>query len=383
MNDEPERLRPRPAPHSADPAADVPSPRPRHSPAVAGVESVGEPELVETTSAPRSGRRLPRVLSGRGVFAGRSGRVTAIACVMAGVAVFAVARATEPTDARAQRPGSATASAPANDVRALLTDPSAAQAYIAAASSEVVIVSESDYRNLDAALESGLSVTTGAFQTRFRDALTGANAQARRANHGSTNIDVLQVGIGQVSSDGNQAKVLIFARLRQTGDDVDTGSANTLVTLTPTLVRKGDQFLISDLEQGVNAGVPPGTTGLRAAAEAARSEVVNTLTYSRADFAADLARVQQGATAALGKQLSGNAAALKSMLSKGNYDLSGAVTSIAAQGTGGNTASFLVAATGSRLPTKGAPTVVTNGRYLVSVQLVAGSWLATAVTPVG
>lgn len=358
MSEDPDAIRPRPVPSAGEPEQAA-GPRPRHA----------RPE----GDAGRSGRAL-----------GWAGRTLAVLCVGAGVAVFVVARSDGSTPATPRPAGShaSTTPGPVADDRALLTDPSTAQAYVAAATSEIVIVSNSDYRDLDNTLSAGLSVTTGAFQTRFRDALTGASAQARRASHNTTDLDVLQVGIGQVSRGGDEAKVLVFGRLHQGGDNVDAGSADTVVTLCLTLVRNGNQFLISDLEQGTNAGLPPGTTGLNAAAEAARSEIVNILTYSRADFAADLARAQQGATGLLRSQLANGAAALQARLGNGKYDLSGAVTSIAARQVAGESATFLVAASSTQIMDAGQAPAPAELRYVVSVQRVSGTWLVSSATPV-
>lgn len=367
------RPRPRPRPTDRPLGGEPGSAEP--APAGAGTEvgTAGQASADSSEPPPTPGGGRRRVVL--------AGRVLAVICVAAGVAVFVTARAASSSQAVPR--ASTSASAAQVDDRALLTDPDLAQSYVAAALSEIVIVSESDYRTLDDALAAGLSVTTGAYEARYRAALTGASAQQRIANHTITSIDVLQAGIGQITDGGNQAKVLVFGRLHQTGDDVASGAEDTPVTLCLTLVRRGQQTLISDLSQGANAGLPPGTQGVQAAAEAARAEVVNTLSYSRADFAADLARAQAGATGALKTQLSDAAAALQASLTKGNYDLAGTVTSVAMQQVAGDTAAVLVSAEAERVSGGGQPQSSAVERYVVNVERASGAWLVSSIDPVG
>ena len=95
--------------------------------------------------------------------------------------------------------------------------------------------------------------------------------------------------------------------------------------------RSATRFLISTLDEDANAGLPPGTAGLRRAAEAGAGEIVDLLTFRRARFAADqqarARRGDRGCAADLARRL----AATRAAMDKGGYDLSGAVTAVAVE----------------------------------------------------
>jgi len=304
--------------------------------------------------------------------------VLAVLCVAAGVTVFVVARHHD--TARAEPNPAPVVN---TDPRARLDDPAAAQAFVSAAVTEVVTVTASDYRRLDDTLQAGLSITTGAYRAHFTAALTGAGATERRSTHSITSFEVLRSGIGTMSADGRTAKVLIVGQVHQSADDIAASDRSVLATLCLTLVKKGNRYLISNLAQDSNAGLPPGTAGLAAAAEAARSEVVDTLSYRRADFAGDLARARAGATGALLAQITSRADATRSRMTKGRYDLAGKVTAIAAQQVTDDAALFLVAATGTRVADDGATTTDADARYSVLVQRSGTTWAVGSITSIG
>jgi len=289
--------------------------RPRPSPRPA------EPEPADDLKPAARGRARRLLTAG---FA-----LVSVLLIAAGVVVFVLARRHDDR-APAATPTPSGTPATVVDVRARLTDPDSAQAYVSAAVTEVVAVTESDYRRLDATLSAGLSVTTDPFRSKFEQALTGTGAAQRRAAHQVTSLDVLAAGIGRTSANGNQADVLVFGRLRQSGADIAAADRSVVIGLRLTLVRRGHQYLISDLVQGANAGLPPGTTGLQSAAEAAREGVL-------------------------------------SMLSK--HQLRGSVTAIAAQQVSDAGAVFLIAAG--------------DGYYTVTVQRAGTGWRASSITAVG
>jgi len=182
---------------------------------------------------------------------------------------------------------------------------------------------------------------------------------------------------------GNRAKVLIFARLHQSGDDIAAGDRSVVITLCLTLVKHGDQYLIARMVADADAGLPPGTTGLRAAAEAARAEVVDYLSYRRSAFTADLARAKARATGALLRQLTTQAPKTLARMKAGKYDLRGSVVAIAARQVSDDSAVFLVAATGTRVADDGTSSRDTDGHYAVTVQRSGHSWQVSSITPVG
>lgn len=320
---------------------------------------------------------------------------TAAAIVAAGgVAVFAVAapgHETRPqsnrsptggrsSDVAATRSGSPSPSA--HVTGAYLTDPDLALSFLAGAASDLAAVTSYDYRHLDDALTVGLSVTTGAYQDAYRAALSGPVADEARTDHVVQTFQQLAAGIGEIDADGTHAKVLVFGEQTRTDDQHD-GARTSTVTLTATIEHSGSSYLISGLaSSGTNAGLPPGSADLTFAAEAGRAEVVNTLSYGRATFAADEQRALDGAIDPLRSQIARTAHDTKTALAAGHYDLSGTVTGVAIQSAQGTRVELLVAATGYQVAENGTRSPDTDGRYEVSVVMAGGRWVTRSITPI-
>jgi hypothetical protein len=279
----------------------------------------------------------------------------------------------------------ATSSAPTDQPKvtgASLADPDRALSFLAGAASDLAAVTSYDYRHLDDALSVGLSVTTGAYRTAYQQALTGPVADDARAHHVVQSFQELAAGIGAIDASGTDAKVLVFG-LQSRTDDTAGGTHSTVVTLTATIRHSGDAYLISALDtSGSNAGLPPGSPDLTYAAEAARAEVVNSLSYTRTDFGADLQRALDGAIDPLRGQLAHTAHATKQAITDGGYDLTGTVTAVAVRSAEGNRVELLVAATGYQVADDGTRTAVTDGRYDVSTVMVDGRWTTSGITPI-
>jgi hypothetical protein len=263
---------------------------------------------------------------------------------------------------------------------ARLVDPNAATAFMAAASSDIAAVTSYDYRHLDDALSAGLGVTTGEYRQAYRSALTGELAATAKADRVVHEFQVLDTGIGEFSDGGRRAKVLIFGRQVVTDRSTPAGGKTALLTLCATMERQGSRYLISNLEQDANAGLPPGSPELSAAGEAARAGVVNVLTYSRANFDADLRRALTAAVDPLRTELRQSAAATRSALTKGRYDLTGVVTAIAVKNAAAHAVTLLVAAESSRLSGTGGAASVSQVRYEVTVTDTGGSWAASRIS---
>ncbi|HEX3335098.1 MAG TPA: hypothetical protein VHS54_01475, partial [Jatrophihabitans sp.] len=264
---------------------------------------------------------------------------------------------------------------------ARMAQPDLATAFIAGAVSDIVAVTSYDYRTLDEALNNGLAVTTGRYRESYRGAMTGVVAANARRNHTVQTFDVLRVGIGAITADGTEAKVLIFGSEHIDGAE-PAPAGDTPVTLCATIHRQGSSYLIGDLVEGANAGVPPGTSELPVAAEAGRAEVVNVLTYRRSDFAIDYAGALAGATGGLQRQIVLGGPRTRAAISSGRYDLLGSVTAVAVERAAGDTVTLLVAAAGTQVDDNGDATRATDGQYEVTVDRVAGQWLTSAITPV-
>lgn len=262
---------------------------------------------------------------------------------------------------------------------ALLAQPDAATSFIAGAASDIAAVTTYDYRTLDDALQAGSAVTVGAYRQAYRAALTGDLAATALQHHVVHTFETLELGVGQMNAAGTQAKVLIFGRERVSDDSTKGQAQVTPSTLCATIQREGNRYLISDLVQNANAGLPPGGPQLRVAAEAGRSEVVNLLSYRRADFDADVQRAEAGAVSPLKEQIASNAADTGAAMRKGNYDLSGSVTAVAVERASGDSVVMMVAAQSSRVVDGGAAPSVTSIRYVVTVTRTDQGWAVSQV----
>ncbi|MEO9138266.1 MAG: hypothetical protein ABI345_04305 [Jatrophihabitans sp.] len=281
------------------------------------------------------------------------------------------------------RPADGTAAGPTtvND-SAELTNQAQADAFVAGATSAVAAVTSYDYRDLDGAMSTGLAVTTGTYRNSYRASLQGALGDAARRDKLVQSFAVDRAGIGAVTANGRQARVLVFGVQTVTVDDGKGGVRATPLTLTATVVRSGTTYQISGLVVDANAGLPPGTAGLSDAAEAAREQVDNLLSYRRATFDADLERAQRYAVDPLASMLTAKAAATRSALLKGSYDLAGAVTAVAVERASGDTVVLLVAASGTKVTDSGARSELIDGRYEVTVVFFDGRWRTSIVDPV-
>lgn len=216
----------------------------------------------------------------------------------------------------------------------------------------------------------------------YRAALTGPGAAAARAHHVVQTFQQLAAGIGEIDATGTHAKVLVFGEQTRT-DDRHDGARTSTITLTATIERSGNTYLISGVDtSGTNAGLPPGSPDLTFAAEAGRAEVVNMLSYRRTGFAADLQRALDGAIDPLRSQIARTAPDTKAALTAGRYDLSGTVTGVAIQSAQGTRVALLVAATGYQVARDGTRTPETDGRYEVSVVRAGGRWVTSGVAPI-
>jgi hypothetical protein len=332
----------------------------------------------------RGDRRRQRVSERRATLRRRVPHALAWASVATGVVLFVVVF--NPNDATTTPPKAAAHTTKPRPVvtanGANLADPDLVSAFLGGAASDIAAVTSYDYRSLDDALNAGLAVTTGAYRTAYQEALTGDLARTALQQHVVHTFDLLDLGIGEINAAGTQAKVLVFGRQNVTDDSSGAQPLVSPVTLCATIRKQGDQFLISDLVEGASAGIPPGGPDLRIAAEAGRSEVVNLLSYRRANFELDLARALAGATAPLSDDIQSNAASTQAAMIKGNYDLSATVTAIAVQRADAGSVTLLVAVDANRVPDGSGEPVLTHPRYKVTVSRTLQGWAASRITPV-
>jgi hypothetical protein len=263
-----------------------------------------------------------------------------------------------------------------------LRDSVLATTFLGSASSDIAAVTTYDYRHLDDALSAGLAVTTGSYRQKYQLALTGDLARSAAAEHVVHTFEVLDVGIGGMSPDGTQARVLVFGRERIVDDRTGPDGEVSAITLCATIRRLGNRYLISELTQDTDPGLPPGGPDLRTAVAAARTEVVNLLSFRRAEFPADLQRALDGATTPLREQLQSDSPDLQAALESGNYDTSGAVTATAIVRADADTVSLLIVAQESRAVDDAAEPTVVNHRYEVTVTRTPSGWAASRVASV-
>ncbi|MBE7189364.1 hypothetical protein [Jatrophihabitans endophyticus] len=338
-----------------------------------------EDETTTETPAPRPGR-LARWAESGALGSRRAGPIALLAGIAAAavavvLVVVLIGRDGSPAPTSA-------APAPADDPQARLTYSARSQAFVAGATSDILSVTAYSYRSLQSDLYNGLAVTTGSYRARYRSALHGSLGSTARRLHRTQTFSLAAAGIGSMNAAGTSAHVLLFGTQGVQDDTTGGRTDDSLVTLDATIRRSGDSYLISGLEVGGDAGLPPGTTGLTSAAEAARSEVAAILTLRRAHLVADSDAALAGSVDPLHAQLRSQAAAARRAATKGRYDLTGEVTAIAVQSAAGDTATLLVAATGDRTTSAGKSSVATDGRYVVTVVRTGGRWLVSTLAPV-
>jgi hypothetical protein len=261
-----------------------------------------------------------------------------------------------------------------------LAFPSEATSFLGSAAADIAAVTTYDYRHLDDALNAGLAVTTGRYRDQYRLALTGDLARTATAEHVVHTFEVLDLGIGAMT--GAQAKVLVFGRERITDDTTGPDGQATPITLTATIKHMGSRYLISDLAQDVDPGLPPGGPGLSVAVHVARAEVVDTLSYHRPDFAGDVQRALDAATSPLREQLQSTAPEVRAAMTAGKYDSTGTVTATAVVRADADTVTLMIAAEESRaVDGHSTPTVIQH-RYEVTVTRTESGWAASRITSV-
>ncbi len=249
--------------------------------------------------------------------------------------------------------------------------PAAAQAFVAGATADITAVTAYDYRSLDIALQDGLAVTTGAYRDAYRAAITGELASRARQERIVQTFRQTAAGIGTMSADLRTAKVLVFGVQSVRRGDADP--EDTPISLTATMQRQGDRYLISQLESGTNAGVPGGNAQLAEAAETVRRQVLAMLTLRRSSLSADYDAALADTVNPLRASLATSLQRTRATVAKSDYDLSGRVTAVAIESAGGNRVVVLVAASGYRV-NGGSGTLDSDLRLRVTAVYTGGAW---------
>jgi len=350
-----------PAPVQPPPSPPVDEPEPPHPPTARS--------RAQRLRAERKARkvRLQRVLQIAG------GALAVVVVVSVVLAVTSGGGGPAHSSSPAPRPSASGAN---------LQYPLAATAFLGSAASDLAAITTYDYRHLDDALSAGLAVTTGKYHEQYQLALTGDLARTATAEHVVHTFEVLDVGIGAMTPNGAQAKVLVFGRERVTDDTTGPDGRVTPITLTATINRIGNRYLVSALAQSVDPGLPPGGPDLVVAVDAARTEVVNTLSYRRSDFPGDLQHALDGATSPLREQLQSDAPNVRDAMIAGKYDTTGTVTATAVVRADPDTVTLLIAADESHTVDDVSDPTVISHRYEVTVTRTESGWLASRISSV-
>lgn len=361
--------RPRPG-NRPSPAPRPPEPEPAPAPVghVAGATSRTE----RRRRARRDSDRTLRILLVVGL-------VCALGCGTAAWLLWSSGGSGHPASTLTSTPSLSTPTGPG----AQLTGADTATAFMAGAAAAVPAVTTYDYRHLDDALAAGLAVSTGTYRAQYQAALTGPVAAAAQRQHVVHTFSVLRVGIGAMDPAGTEARVLIFGQQQITDDSTHGQPRIGPLTLCATMQRIGNRYLIGDLVPDGDPGLAAGSHDLQVAVTAGGAELANLLTYRRASFAADLGRALAGATSPLRDQVRGGAAATQKELTRGGYDLSGAVTAVAVSTASDDTVTLLVEATSSRIGAVAGAIRSATVRYQVTVVRISGSWLVSEAQTIG
>ncbi|MGH8861153.1 MAG: hypothetical protein ACRDVG_07940, partial [Jatrophihabitantaceae bacterium] len=280
--------------------------------------------------------------------------------------------------------GGSSASVTAGDAQ--LRDPATVTAVLTAAKAAIETVDSYDYRRLAGDRAAGDAASTGSFRTRYDAALSGIAATAKRTRTVQV-ATVQKIAISALSDDGTQASVLAFGRVLTT-DTAHPGSSTSALASAVTLHRVGSAWRIGDMtdlgDRGTFAATPPGNPALVAAVTAGAAEVVNLLSYSRADFDADFNRAMDGLTAPLRAQRLAQRDPLHATMDRSQSDFAGTVRSVGIESADGSSVLLLVCATGYRTTAGGTPVSGTQ-RVEVGVSFVHGRWLVSeyVVLPTG
>jgi hypothetical protein len=265
---------------------------------------------------------------------------------------------------------------------AAFTEATAVATVLAAAKTAVQAVDSYDYRRLAANQAAGDALSTGDFRRRYDTSMTGDLATAADRDKTVQRATVEKTAIASLS--GPQATVLAFGRLDVTDTDHPAGTVTT-ITLGVTLQNESGTWRISGMNDlgsnGTFQAEPPGTPGLSAAVTAGAHEVVELLSYSRNNFAADFARALDGLTSTLRTSQAAKQGALEAAMATQKIDYAGAVRSIGIEDASGTSVLMLVCATGYRIDDDGKTAASGGLRFEIGVSYTRGRWLVSQYLP--
>ena len=259
-----------------------------------------------------------------------------------------------------------------------LTAPAAASAVLAAAQTAIETVDSYDYRRLDKDRVAGDAASTGGFRARYDASL---HALARSARRTKTVQQAVVQKLALTSLSAHAAGVLVFGRL-ETTTAADPAGATGDLAAGVTLQRVDGAWRISDttdlIDDGEFVAAPPGNAALVQAITAGAREVVDLLSYSRADFTADFNRALAGLTRDLQTQQLSERDQLLHAMNQAQSDYAGQVRAIGVESASGTSVLLLVLATGYEVSAvRSAQPLSGTERFEVGVEFVHGRWLVS------
>jgi hypothetical protein len=286
------------------------------------------------------------------------------------------------TGARTQAYSDTPTPTPSAQAGAYFTHPKLVADVLSAAQDAALIIGSYDYRDMAANLTEGLKVTTGGFRASYQRNMPLLEAAAVQKKQIVT-VTVAKGAVGKFGAGETSAVVvMVIKQVTATGAN-DPAPKIVFVTVSQTMQLVGDTWLVSKLEPHGSVGIPPGTSELAAAETAARKVVLNTLTYTRANFGLEFERTLAGATGKLRGYISAHRADVQQAMIKGKFDLRGQLDADAAESATGRSVVFLVAASEYKISDSGDRTLATASRFEVTMTKVGSKWLASKLDGVG
>ena len=291
---------------------------------------------------------------------------------------------TVPTDTTA--PGGTTTAAGCTG--ACFTDPAGVSVLLSAATADITAANSYDYRHLGHALAAGLAASSGAYQDRYRHALTTVIAPAARRLHAAQQATVSSAGVENLDPGARTATVLAAGTLHITADNTGPGGRTDPFQVEATMTQTAGKWLISNLTPitdgatGTAPADPPGSPALTEAQLAGDQEVANLGTYARATFDSDFRRALAGTTGGVRADLLQRKAALRQALARSGSDEKTYVAHSAVVSADGDQVTLLASVTTTHGP--GAATASAGPTAaVVTVMDVDGEWLISDVRTVG
>jgi hypothetical protein len=140
---------------------------------------------------------------------------------------------------------------------------------------------------------------------------------------------------------------------------------------------------VNDFSTSAGQAQPPGTASLYSAALAGAQEVVNLLSFRRADFTADFGRALAGLTGPLLAEQQSQKTQILATMTAAKADYLGEVRCIGIESASGDSVLMLVAASSYQVSATGVRSLETLPKLEIGVTRIDGQWLVNQFQAVG